>query len=261
MTAVITGLGLIASAVTSGLGNSNTAAHLAANVLTLFGYFQAQAMIGMIAVELPPLVAAWTQNYDWALGIINIDFMQSIFTWYIRSTGGKPATLLQEVSRVSVQIAKRSTDYVVQPYMMTRAANYGFGEILDTRSYAALSPRSSPLARRDDAVASSSVKHVTVSGIERMAFKAEIEATNFFMTGLAFLVAFWCLVAILVSVFKGICELGVKQGWIKSTDFVEFRNGWKVVFKGIMYRVVLIGFPQMVRALTRSVFVYVCVPC
>ena len=42
-TAVISGLALVASAVTSGLGHSNTAAHVAANALSLFGYFQAQA--------------------------------------------------------------------------------------------------------------------------------------------------------------------------------------------------------------------------
>ncbi|KAK0855108.1 putative flavin carrier protein 3 [Friedmanniomyces endolithicus] len=41
--AVISGLALVASAITSGLGHSNTAAHVAANALALFGYFQAQA--------------------------------------------------------------------------------------------------------------------------------------------------------------------------------------------------------------------------
>jgi len=53
ITAVIAGLGLIASAVTSGLGHSNTAAHVAANALSLFGYFQAQAMIGMTSTFTP----------------------------------------------------------------------------------------------------------------------------------------------------------------------------------------------------------------
>jgi len=52
-TAVIAGLALVASAVTSGLGHSNTAAHVAANALSLFGYFQAQAIVGLTAVPLP----------------------------------------------------------------------------------------------------------------------------------------------------------------------------------------------------------------
>jgi hypothetical protein len=57
-TAVIAGLGLVASSVTSGLGHSNTAAHVAANALSLFGFFQAQAMVGMTAVDMPPIVRA-----------------------------------------------------------------------------------------------------------------------------------------------------------------------------------------------------------
>lgn len=40
--AVVVLLGLILSAIASGGGHSTTAAHLAANALALFGYFQAQ---------------------------------------------------------------------------------------------------------------------------------------------------------------------------------------------------------------------------
>ncbi|KAK3105458.1 putative flavin carrier protein 3, partial [Teratosphaeriaceae sp. CCFEE 6253] len=84
--AVISGLALVASAITSGLGHSNTAAHVAANALALFGYFQAQAFIGMTAVNLPPVVASWTQNFQWSMGIIRVGFLQDIATWYQRST-------------------------------------------------------------------------------------------------------------------------------------------------------------------------------
>ena len=55
-TAVIAGAALVASAVTSGLGHSNTAAHVASNALSLFGYFQAQAIVGLTAIPLPPIV-------------------------------------------------------------------------------------------------------------------------------------------------------------------------------------------------------------
>ena len=92
-TAVIAGLALLASAVTSGLGHSNTAAHVAANALSLFGFFQAQAIIGMTSVPLPPIVASWTQNFQWSLGIIRVGFLQSICIWYQRATGGTPSTL------------------------------------------------------------------------------------------------------------------------------------------------------------------------
>lgn len=72
VTAIIAGTGLVASAITNGLGHSNTAAHVAANALSLFGYFQAQAFIGMSAVPLPPIVSSWTQNFQWSMGIIRI---------------------------------------------------------------------------------------------------------------------------------------------------------------------------------------------
>ncbi len=55
-TAIVAGLALASSAVVSGLGHSNAAAHVAASALSLFGYFQAQAMVGLTGVPLPPAV-------------------------------------------------------------------------------------------------------------------------------------------------------------------------------------------------------------
>jgi hypothetical protein len=86
------------TAVTSGLGHSNTAAHVAAYVLSLFGFMQGQAMIGMTSVHIPPIVESWTQNFQWSIGIIHVDFLETICTWYQRSTGGTPTTLLSELS-------------------------------------------------------------------------------------------------------------------------------------------------------------------
>lgn len=228
-TAIIAGMGLIASAVTSGLGHSNTAAHVAANALSLFGYFQAQAMIGMTAVELPPVVASWTQNFDWSMGIIKVDFMQDILHWYIQATGGTPSNLFGVLSEVSVQVMKRSLD-VVQT-QGSRAAMYGFdaprlvSRSLETRS------NSQGLGGPTQTI-------IKVSGIHRVAFKGEVEATNFFMTGLAFFIAFLALVALGVMIFKGLCEGAAKMGWIKGSKFLDFRNGWLTVLKGIMYRLV-----------------------
>lgn len=247
-TAIIAGMGLIASAVTSGLGHSNTAAHVAANACSLFGYFQSQAILGMTAVKLPPIVSAWTQNFDWTMGIIELGFMQKIFHWYIQATGGKPATLLEQLGQVSVQIAKRSLDVANEPspYMMSRAAMYGFAEI-DTREPNQLVPRSAGLYSRsnNDNSASSKTEVISVSGIARVSFKANIEITNFFMTGLAFFVAFLALTALAVTIFKWAAEFFIKMKWARGTKFQDFRNGWLTVLKGIMYRLVLIGFPQM----------------
>jgi hypothetical protein len=103
-TAVIAGLALVVSAVVAGLGHSNTAAHIAAYALSLFGYFQAIAIVGLTAVTLPPIVQSWTQNFQWTMGIIKVDFMQTICTWYQKSTGGTPATILNTLTTTSVQV-------------------------------------------------------------------------------------------------------------------------------------------------------------
>lgn len=228
-TAVIAGLALVASAVTSGLGHSNTAAHVASNALSLFGYFQAQAIVGLTAVPLPPIVQSWTQNFQWTMGIIRVGFMQTIATWYQKSTGGTPGTLLNSLTTTSVQvlkkrststtISKRSVEETIQ--LLTHAHN---------------------LSKRATETASGTY---VVKGIKRVAFRASIEATNLFLTGLAFFCIFIVFTIIFVSLFKGFCELAVKSKWMNSDKFEDFRNGWFTVLKGIMFRMVLIGYPQM----------------
>lgn len=214
-TAVIAGLALLASAVTSGLGHSNTAAHVAANALSLFGFFQAQAIIGMTAVPLPPIVASWTQNFQWSLGIIRVGFLESICTWYQRATGGTPSTLLSSLNTESVEVQKRSLN--VGKNIM-RAAH--------------------ALSKRADSATASAAKVVIVSGIKRVGFRAKIESTNIFLTGLIFFMIFVFLTAVCVMLFKGFCEIAVKAGWFKGDKFEDFRTGWKIVLKGILFRLV-----------------------
>ena len=211
-TAVIAGLALLASAVTSGLGHSNTAAHVAANALSLFGFFQAQAMIGMTGVTLPPVVQSWTQNFQWTMGIIRVGFLQDICTWYQRSTGGKPSTVLSDLNSASVHVQKR--------------ALAGHAHRLTLRGIAAR------------AETESAVKAITVRGIERVGFRAGIEPTNIFLTGIIIFMVFVAFTAIAVGLFKGFCELAVKAGWFKGDKFEDFRNGWKIVLKGILFRMV-----------------------
>lgn len=222
-TAIISGLGLAASAITSGLGHSNTAAHVAANALSLFGFMQSQAMIGMTSVHMPPIVESWTQNFQWSMGIIHVGFLQTICTWYQRATGGTPSTVLSQLGDTSVEVLKRRKRDLIDPALnlVKRAI--------------------SPLAKRS----TSSQKLLVVAGIERVGFRADIEETNIFLTGLIFFVVFVCIVIIIVTSFKGICELLVKHGHMKSDKFQDFRNGWKVVTRGILFRLTLIGFPQM----------------
>ncbi|PHH84868.1 hypothetical protein CDD83_1251 [Cordyceps sp. RAO-2017] len=235
-TAIIAGLALIASAVVNGLGHSNTAAHVAANSLSLFGYFQAQAIVGLTSVHLPPIVQSWTQDFQWSMGIIRVGFMQDIFTWYQRATGGTPSTIFDSLTTVSVQVAKRSLEY----------ADTGLGLF---RRGAAMMPRSAAvaavgrLAKRANVTTGSGA--YIVYGIQRVAFRSKIETTNLFMTGLTFFCIFVVLTVLSVAAFKGICELFVRQKWMDKDKFLDFRNGWLTVLKGILFRVALIGFPQM----------------
>lgn len=230
-TAVISGLGLTASAITSGLGHSNTAAHVAANALSLFSFMQSQAMIGMMSAHMPPIVESWTQNFQWSMGIIRIGFMQTICTWYQRATGGTASTVLSDLSTTSVEVLKRKRD--VDPGMgglMKRAVGTAAGSLLKR-------------ANNQDNPAKN--QKITVRGMERVGFRAGIEVTNIFMTGLIFFAVFVAIVMILVALFKVICESLAKSGKMKGDKFQDFRNGWKIVARGILFRLTLIGYPQM----------------
>jgi hypothetical protein len=230
-TAVIGGLALVASAITSGLGHSNTAAHVAANAMALFGYFQAQAMIGMTTVSLPPIVASWTQNFQWSMGIIRVEFLQELATWYQRATGGTPTTVLTSLSESSVRVEKRGLEATFA--LAKRAASQLSRVALMARSNADSSTTDTSLS-------------ITVRGIERVGFRAGIELSNIFLTGYIFFIVFVILVVAGVLIFKLACEGLVKAGRMKGEKFQDFRNGWTTVLKGILFRIVLIGYPQMV---------------
>lgn len=227
-TAIIAGLGLVAAGLTSGLGHPNTAAHVAANAVSLFGYFQGQAIIGMTSVTMPPIVQSWTQNFQWSMGIIRVNFLQSIATWYQRATGGTPTTYLSTLSTISVQVQrmaiKRSLDVMV-------AAT--------TQNLRYLAKRQSSASTTDEPADNVKI----VRGIDRVGFRAGIEQTNIFMTGLIFFVFILFMVAVVVALTKAILDACAKAGWMKSDKFLEFRNGWKIVIKGILFRLVSLLTP------------------
>lgn len=234
VTAIIAGLGLVASAITSGLGHSNTAAHVAANAMSLFGYFQGQALFGMCAMPLPPIVAGWTQNFQWSMGIIRVGFLQRMATWYQRATGGTPTTYLSNLGNTSIEVQK------VKRSLIKR----GLSAVVNVFSRSTVAGAVTTLARRSEG-SDLNQKRVVFHGIERVGFRARIETTNIFFTGYTFFVIFVILVTLGVIAFKYLLEALVKAGKLKHDQFTDFRNGWRTVLRGIMYRVILIGFPQM----------------
>jgi Transient receptor potential (TRP) ion channel/ML-like domain len=173
ITAIIAGGALLSSAIASGLGHSNTAAHVASAAVLLFGYFQAVAIAGMVSVQLPPIVASWTQDFQWSMGIIKLSFMQSIFTWYIKSTGGTPSTLLLQPVGTNVVVEKRD----LLPNLAVRSMEH-----LRRLQPTALVN----LFKRQSVVTPGSA--LTLKGIQRVAYRAGIEQTNLFMTGYAFFI-------------------------------------------------------------------------
>jgi hypothetical protein len=236
-TAIIAGLALMSSAIISGLGHSNAAAHVAANSLSLFSYMQSQAIIGLTAVPLPPIVQSWTQNFQWSMGIIGVDWMQDIMTWYQRSTGGTATDLFHSLQEVSVQVTKRSLEAPSQALSLFDRALAMTPREEATTTLSTFSKRSGNEAN--------DFGGIIVWGIQRVAFRAKIETTNLFLTGLTFFVLFVILTTLVVALWKAFCEFAVKQRWFKKDQFLEFRNGWLTVLKGILFRVALIGFPQI----------------
>lgn len=219
-------LGILSSVLLSGLGYANAASHVASNTLSLYGYFQAQAMIGLCGVHLPPAVRAWTQDFVWSMGIIRVQFIQDILTWYQRATGGTASTVLNSLETVSVQVEK-----------VKRAlpAEYVDPAINLFKRATAMLPRAaahvgSRIAKR--ANVQTSFGSYIVYGIQRVAFRGKIESTNLFMTSLTFFYIFVVFTAILVILFKLGLELFAKLGWVKGDAFSEFRAGWITVLKG-----------------------------
>lgn len=239
-TAVVALLALASSAVISALGRPNTAAHIAANSLSLVGYFQAQAIMGQTGIHLPPLVSSWTQDFQWSMGIINVGFMQTIFTWYQRATGGSPSTLFQTGDTLSVHVQKRSLDYMETARHVVKR-----GVDIASRALSEVTPRAVKHILKRSGNQTDGLGGYVVSGIQRVAYRAGIESTNLFITGLVFFCIFAIISAILIVIFKAITNQLAKRGVLSQDRFLEFRSTWRTVLKGVLYRIAIITFPQM----------------
>ncbi|KAG5439831.1 hypothetical protein PCANB_000113 [Pneumocystis canis] len=202
---------LVVSTIASENGNFNTAHHIATNAFALFSYFQGQAIFGMMSSKMPPIVRSWTQNFQWTMGIINLGFMQKIFTWYIKSTGGTPTFYHYPSFRRSIIIEKRDTIPVVK--------------------------------RSSDS--SQDVGNVILRGLNRVAYNEGIEPTNLFMTSFSFFFIMILTVVLGFLLFRVFLRYSPKTHWIRHDRFFGFRYEWKDLLKGVMYRLLLIGYPQL----------------
>lgn len=201
--------------------------------MSLFSFFQAQALIGMTAVDLPPIASAWTQNFQWSMGIIQVNFIQSIATWYQQATGGTPSTVLSTLSTTSVNVQKRSLPALAG--LATRVAR----ELSYNNLMRRIPREPFPLTVRATNETTNDVNSViTVRGIQRVGFRADIELTNIFLTGYIFFIIFIGFVVLALVLFRWGLEALSKSGKMKSDKFVDFRNGWTTVLRGVLFRLV-----------------------
>lgn len=242
--AAVSGLGLITSGVVSIIGHSSTAAHIAANSMALFIYFQSLAITSMLAVaRVPPIAAAWAQNFMWSLGIIKVGFVQSIANWYLQSTGGSPTHVLSNpYMSVSVQKLKRGIQFVAGAVNLNKRLSIA----TESDSFFKSDKLNSTLYTTDEKVAEQGTKVLILRGIQRVAYLAGIEITSLFMTSIAFFVFIAFVLLVLLSFFKAIVEICIRSKIMNEGKFNEFRLHWASIIKGSLYRLMLVAFPQLV---------------
>lgn len=248
--AAIAGLGLVSSGVISVFGHSSTAAHIASNSMSLFIYFQSLAITAMLAVaKVPPIAAAWLQNFEWSLGVIRAGFIQSIANWYLQSTGGLPSDVLgNEYLSISVQKVKRGLESMFGAVDdAARAARYAKRATLaiDSDNFGLSDTLNSTLYTTNEKESNLGNRVLILRGIQRVAYLAGIEITDLYMTGIIFLLFFAFLVVVCMMFFKAIIEILIRSKKMSKGKFAEYRQQWSNIIRGAMYRLLLVAFPQI----------------
>lgn len=184
-------------------------------MITLFQFAQIQALYSMMATSLPAIIYSWGRNFMWSMGIIRIGFMQDVFTWYVKSTGGTPSTLVDLGIHANVALAKRGIDL------------------------------GSLAKRATTTVTTSTSDSITLRGIKRISYMMGIETTNFFATGFSFFIIllFFSLLVAMASRF--IVEMVLLASRNQALKKQRIRLYWKSISKGFFYRVIFVGFTQM----------------
>lgn len=242
--AAISGLGLLTSGVISIIGHSNTAAHIASNSISLFVYFQNLSITSMMAVaRVPPIAAAWCQNFVWSMGIIKADFMQDAIKWYVQATGGTSTVVIENDDILSISVQKRSLieglksiGPLISEGLVKRDSDFNFDDDLDDTDLYTTDEHDT-----DDLTS----KILVLRGIQRVSYLAKIEISNFFLTGIVFFLFFLFVLLVCIISFKGFAEILVRSQTMKEHKFQEFRAHWSTIIKGTLFRLALIAFPQI----------------
>ncbi|OWB76058.1 hypothetical protein B5S32_g207 [[Candida] boidinii] len=265
-TAVVAGIGLLASGILSAFGNSAAASHISAVAISLFIYFQSVVIISMLHVqEVPPIASAWSENLAWSMGLIRVTFMQKIFRWYIQATGGSPTLYLS--STQTPVLVQRSLDKVYEisssfsssyltplinnlvPFISS-SSSYNSG-MENTNNNGQIFRYKKPddflyEKRELNEALKSSDSLVVLRGIDRVGYEANIENTSIVVTGFTFFVLCGYVLVGVFLIFKSSAALADKHNLFKKRLVSpDFHRNWKPIFKGVINRYVFIGFPQL----------------
>ncbi|GME71862.1 unnamed protein product [Ambrosiozyma monospora] len=247
-TAVVAGIGLLASALLSSFGNSSSASRISANAVSLFTYFQSVVIICMTHVQqVPPIAAAWSENLAWSMGLIRVTFMQKIFRWYVQATGGTPTQYLTNSSistliQRSYTFGKTAVKHAIPFFPLLEWAFPSLFLDDDSDDYIT---DYLDLEGRDilDVYNLKGTKYLKViRGIDRTGLGSNIEPTSIVCTGFTFFVL--CLYVLVAAFFifriAGKFVKGKGKSWFNSRE----RN-WNGILKGVLQRYIYIGFPQL----------------
>lgn len=231
--AAISGVGVLTSGFVSVIGYSTTATHIASNSISLFIYFQNLAITAMMGVSrVPPMAAAWTQNFQWSMGIINAEFMQKIFDWYVQATKGISTVVISNKDILSISVQKKKRGISI-----ASSSDYNFDAITDDSKLYTTNERNSE---------NYSAKILVLRGIQRVAYLANIELSNFFLTGTVFFLFFLFVIVIGLIFFKSLLEVLTRARLMPETsNFFQYRKNWGQIIKGTLYRLSIIAFPQI----------------
>lgn len=240
VTAVISGIGLLTSAIIATLGSSLSSAHVAANAVSLFAYFQSVVIINMMAVDrVPPIASSWAQNLAWSVGLIKINFMQKIFRWYVQATGGTP-TLNILYPTVSILVQKRDLA-LERVYKLTETSRDA------VHTLAKRFVNEPHLAKRTllGDSAQSTPTLLVIRGIKRVAYQAGIESTSAVLTAFTFFVLICLAICICFTIFYGIVFLLIRSNAMSNQRFIYFRANWRIMLKGTILRILFIACPSL----------------
>jgi hypothetical protein len=157
----------------------------------------------MTSIHLPPSVRAWTQNFQFSMGVIRLSVLQKLVTWFLRSTSGRTTTVLTTTAPSSVRIHKRSNSQ--STHNITRV-------------------------------------NLDLGGIERVAYLARIEISNLFLTSYTWFILAGMLVTLIIVICRVVSSrIATDRGQLSLVRYNA--EAWSNEHKGLLFQVSKITKP------------------